>query len=188
MPTSSKTSAVLDQATPIALFLVFVAVFGLLAWFLLWPAYAQFLQGGSLNYETKQAELVKRKEYLSDLQRFKATYEGAKGTSADKLAVMIPKGRDAALLFAMHEALAKQRGLVLNAIDIVAPTGAGKREGLNELNVTLKLGGVRYNSFKQYVKDLESLLRITEIDSMGFDARSGTVNLNLKTYYTGSDN
>ena len=187
MPKPSRTTSVLDQLTPLAMIIIFLTVLGALSWYVLWPAFTQFLDGGALNYQTQQNELLSKKEYLSNLSQFKSVYEGAKGGQADKLAVMIPEGKNSALLFAMHEALAKQRGLVLNAIDIVAPTGVGQRAGLHQLSVTLKLGGARYGAFKQYVKDLESLERITEVDSMGFDARSGTINMNLRTFYTGNE-
>ncbi len=124
---------------------------------------------------------VNNKELLSKIKKLKEEYNNIKvdrQRDLDRLSNILPNTPETAELFVLADRLAKDRGFQLLDIDIAEDI---KQENVEEnsfktLSIHFSLykdinplGESVYESFKLYLSDLESNLRLMDIQTISFD-------------------
>ena len=178
-----NSSLISDKLNIVIALVVFMAVASLGGWFLIKPELDKFAPNNELNATTQQDILTQRKNYLTDLKTLADLAEGKGLTSNVPLSAIIPDNADLPTLFASYEALARNRGLQVAAVDITLPTEkAGKPTG-NVVGASLKIAQTHYGTFKSFLQDLETLDRLGDVKSFGYDAKSGFANITIAHYF-----
>ncbi len=187
LQTEAKGKSLIEQLEPLLIVAVFAIVCGVAYFYFLEPLLKEYTAGGKYSSATLGQNLQDRKKYLSDLEGVTSLLDASQNTSIKQVALALPAEKDLPTLYALYEKIIKNRGLSLQAIDVVTKDikGAAQSDtaGLKEVNVTLRAGGARYASLKELIRDIEQSLRITDVSSATFDPKTGTVELSVKTYY-----
>ncbi|HXK35230.1 MAG TPA: hypothetical protein VJ103_01860 [Candidatus Paceibacterota bacterium] len=127
--------------------------------------------GSSKQFQTLRAELVGR-------------FNGLPKADLEKLARMLPDNPDSIRLITQIERIASDHGFVINNIKFEEPKAAIETRFVGEtaaatrsyqvFSLEFSIGGGRYNDFVALLEDIESSLRLIDIDSLAFSAVSRT--------------
>ena len=187
-----------------------ILVFILVGWFLLLgPKYRAIEQSGGFNYLSSQGELKEKQEYLKQLKTLQEKYNALNNKALENLRFVLPVGNNVPELLVALEALAKDNGLRLVNIDVSeaqtkeqamqegdavslgesqsseeASPFAIENTDIHQVNVTFSIEGIdSYAALKDFLSELESNMRLTDLHA--FQYREGTKSyaLNLTTYY-----
>lgn len=142
--------------------------------------------------------------------------EASRNSDLQKLNSIVPQGEQLAELFVLAEKLAQRRGMSLNSIDvssleektekkevpqdskqapspeIISPLSTD--QNLQALSINMAVAQIMadpnidvYTEFKSYLDDLESSVRLLDIESVSFSGAQGgllTMNFTIKTYFS----
>ena len=173
---------------------IIIIIIGLSYYFILEPKYQQVRLGGSYNAQTLMDELNKRKEYLAQLQDLNQNYQRINQSQIAQLEKILPGEKDVAGLFVQLQTLAENNNLLLSGITITETAeevsknqNKIKPNSIKKMNISLTLVGIQksntYQEVKTFLKDLESNLRLFDVNGVYFDAESTDYTVNLFTYY-----
>jgi len=137
-----------------------------------------------------------------------STLEASRNSDLKKLHSIVPQGEQLAELFVLAEKLAQRRGMVLSSIDVTslvekaekkeapkteATTPVINDQGLQALSINMVVAQAVadptvdvYTEFKSYLDDLESNVRLLDIESVSFSGAEGgllAMNFTIKTYF-----
>lgn len=169
------------------IFLIIVLAVILVVWQLFLPAFNDVYQAredlklwkdkvsGTTSLTQKLAELKKKYDTLME--------------QTEKIEIALPRGQDVPALLIELEALTSQNGLILNSVKFVSFEGAKKKKaaesemnqgaasalmaGVKSMDIELNLSG-DYNSLKNFLKAVESNLRIMDISVINFGSSAGS--------------
>lgn len=168
----------------------------------LYPVWQEFqsLRERNLELQQESAEF----DFLT--QRRDALIEEVNAISAEQRDLIdkaIPVGAKAAEFMVDLEIITKKRGLILKRLDLAGtvevkaatpgqpvtglrPSAATTKESILEFPVGLNVAG-SYESFKEFLRDLEKNLRLIDVQDISFIAPPKgdvfDVNLKIKTYF-----
>ena len=141
--------------------------------------------------------------------------EASRNSDLQKLNSIVPQGEQLAELFVLAEKLAQRRGMSLNSIDVssleektekkelpkdskqasspeITPSVATD-QNLQALSINMAVAQTIadpnldvYTEFKNYLDDLESSVRLLDIESVSFSGAEGgllSMNFTIKTYF-----
>lgn len=163
-----------------------------------------------LNSKKAAAEYLAKD--IESLTKSFANLEAGRSQDLKKLHAILPQGEQLAELFVLAEKLATRRGFVLESINV---TGLDKEKkeakpvdtadqkntessetidnSLKALSVSMVVSAPSANvdpyvNFKSYLDDLESSVRLLDVESVSFVSgeESLTMNFTLKTYFVPS--
>ncbi len=175
-----------SKSTPIISVVVFIFVAGLIGFYTTWPRVEMLLPGNALDRGAVDRQLQERRDYLTSLKGLVALQEDKNSPNNVALHYALPTDKDIPSLFVAYEVLARQRLVDLVSVDIVTPdvnAAEASKKGMKQLNASLKFEKVRYANLKELLNDFEQLQRISDIQSFGYDAKSGFMTMNVATYY-----
>ncbi len=158
---------------------------------LLEPKYQRIVNGDTTGLATLDVELAQRQAYLGELETFIVNYRQINPSDIDRLKKILPSDEDVPELFVQFEALAAANNLFLSSISInEVPESAVtqvKSQGVKRITVSLDLVGNdavnRYAEVKRFLTDLESNLRLFDINAVYFSPDSPEYSINLTAYY-----
>ncbi len=109
----------------------------------------------------------------------------------DLLAYALPSEEDIPTLTVILRSLAVRSGARLATMDIAKATtpeagAAGGQPSIISSQITLGLELVTYDRFKLVLSTIENSLRIFDIQNMTYTPSTGSLSLQLKTYYLNS--
>lgn len=139
---------------------------------------ADFVAQSSENFQAKKSG-----EFLSKITDL----------DKEKMNKILPSTSDQNYLFYYMDRIVKNRGLVMNNIDIADKdvvvasdnTGAAMASANNFklIKITMSVAGADYTNFKNLLRDIENDTRLFDISKMNFDPSSSSLNLEMITYY-----
>ncbi len=173
------------------IFLIIILAVILVVWQLFLPAFntVSLAREDLKSWEEKVGETESLNQKLIELKK---KYEALEA-QVKKIEAALPKGQDIPALMIQLEALTSQNGLILNSVDFISPVEAKKKKaaetetgqestasavpaGVKSIDMELNLSG-NYNSLKNFLKAVESNLRIMDISAINFgSAGSGETN------------
>lgn len=140
--------------------------------------------------------------------------EASRNSDLQKLHSIVPQGEQLAELFVLAEKLAQRRGMSLNSIDVSSlvtntakpvvdksalnPEAAATKtatadQKLQAMSINMAVAQIEanpntdvYTEFKSYLDDLESSVRLLDIESVSFSGAEGgllSMNFTIKTYF-----
>jgi len=150
------------------------------------------------NIKTLQAEasdyntaLTQSKTLIAERDTLKTQYDQIPAADLDRIQKLVPDSVDNVRLIIDINGIALNRGLTIRNIKITSGQSGGTTLGPDEspygsidLSFTVTSS---YNTFQQFLQDLESSLRIVDVDSLSFTATDKTdqydYNVSLRTYW-----
>ncbi len=158
---------------------------------ILQPKYQRIMSGDTTGLAALDLELAQRQAYLGELETFIANYRQINPRDIDRLKKILPSDEDVPGLFVQFEALAAANNLFLSSMSInEVPESAVAQvqsKGVKRITVSLDLVGndavSRYAEVKRFLTDLESNLRLFDIDAVYFSPDSPEYSINLTAYY-----
>lgn len=144
-------------------------------------------QKGILNEKLfSMKEIEKERENILD------SYNSVGDTNREKVGKILPSSMKEMDLIVELENMAANSGVALKDVNIsdAGPESAGSVKNgetfyPNEIGLTIKASGP-YQSFKEFLKNIESNLRIIDVESLDFisgDVDSYEYNLKIKSYW-----
>lgn len=158
-----------------------VIIFVLGCAFLIFPKYKEIKETAQLTGERESAEYIERYKYYNQLEELNREYEKIKQDDIDKIKIMAPEEKYQEELLAFLEEFVLKNGLLLTSAN-VEEMGL-TADGINKLVVNLNVAGADYNSFKKLLDEIESNLRILDVNSLSFAPESQTASFNITAYY-----
>jgi len=170
--------------TLVAIFCFLITIVA--GWFFLMPLYGE-VKEKNIELGIQKDELSKMEKGLDKLNDLMGSYNKNKD-KADLVLQMAPAGIDLPSILNQFETLSSQTGVILYSID-VADSGndeasqaqpASTQEidagdigqpGIKSASVSLKISGT-YESFKNFLTDLEKSARLADVQSASFAAGS----------------
>lgn len=146
-------------------------------WQIILPAYSEVRTRQEMLNQ-KKAELQKLEELVGKMNELVSVYK-EKETEIEKVWQILPKEKDISGLLVQFESLAAQSGLILGAIDfseveiqeqIRAESQRKITPPYKTLSVSIKITG-SYDAFKIFLSNLESNLRLTDVQSINFASK-----------------
>ncbi len=149
----------------------------------------QNVLGIKKDIETQQKLLSEKNDFIQTVEKLAEKYKGNEDVFK-QLNFILPNDEDVPNLIVQLEALANGSGIILSDI-----TFAKEEETEKELldyktiSVDLRLSG-SYESFKNFLATVENNMRLTDVDSINFQAKTDggssapfDFDVILKTYY-----
>jgi Tfp pilus assembly protein PilO len=158
---------------------VIVFIFGCA--FLIFPKYKAIKEMARSTGERESAEYVERYKYYNQLKELNSEYEKIKQDDIDKIKIMAPEEKYQEELLAYLEEFVLKNGLLLTSANVEETASAA--EGINKLIINLTVAGADYNSFKKLLDEIESNLRILDVDSLSFTPESQSASFKITAYY-----
>ena len=178
-------------------------------WFLVsTPIQALLSSKGELTAREQAAQLrsTANQRDIAALRELIGQYEKITPAQQQAIDAFLPGGPKVDTLFSQLEAMAKQNGLLLSSIELndatadaektqkrsrlevteKAPAGTADERGLQELNITITLGGVGYPSLKNFLNALEHNIRLIDVASVAYDPVGATAEVVFVAYYFGA--
>lgn len=169
-----------------------------------WAAFRSVRQETDILRQTSEELDALAQNY----QKLLATINSVSAADIERVRQALPQNQEGARLLTTLETLANKHGLALKQVDIsvtfaqgqspaVAPGRSVPRpntanpapnptaSGARELPITLAVNG-SYEAFKAFLRDLESNLRIIDVQSIVFTAANQDaldITLKIQTYY-----
>lgn len=132
---------------------------------------------------------------LADLKAVVSLYEKINPADLQKFNRVLPDPYQRETLFGELEEIASRGGWMIDSIGLSSPddgAAEGEEEGaavnsadsrLKTLNVSLIVGMIDYAGLKNFLRLIESNLRLFDIVSVDFQPSEGRAYLELQTYY-----
>lgn len=194
-----------NQYLWMVLALVVVIVLSLGYFFLLSPKIASTLEAkkGADQFSQKEEEVRVLIQKVTDLEYEFNAVQTERTTDLKKLQKIIPKNPEIAELFVLAERLAFNRGLVLQSVDFVQDEAvkteeASTSDALSAVSINMSVTQIvdpenpstinPYDLFKLYLNDLESNIRLFDVESVNFSGVDSpdsalSMTFNIKTYF-----
>jgi len=164
--------------------LLFILILGCLIFIL--PKYK------SVSKEINDAKLhqeetiFKQKSYLAQLNRLNVTYGKITDEQKNKINKLLPEEPEAEKLMAQLEVLMRENGVPISSLFV--KFDEEKSENLNnkdiaEVNISISLAGLNYNTIKNLLNSIENNLRILDVRSLQFSPEGGPASLEIVAYY-----
>lgn len=164
------------------------------------PKYTTIRQSGILDVREKQARLLDRQKYQTDLQRSVDRYKLVSPTTVEDLSRILPRDVDLPGLFVMLEALVRDVGFVPSQMSFTqeravvgADVGAASSVlgELGVVNITMAVqGDGSYPSLVRLLSAIERNNRLIDVQTFTFnpvaaldEETAQTINLSMKTYF-----
>jgi hypothetical protein len=184
--------------------LVMAGIFVLLLvsgfFFLIFPKYRQITREVESAGEAKNAEYLKRRRYLDQLEKLKAEYLKINPEDIKRIDILLPKENNREELFAQLEDLISKSGFILNSLS-ASETGdkqSNRRASGNnkektpktessikpkEVKISMHIEGTNYEGFKNLLHTLENNLRLMDVTKLSFDPKGNKTSLDFIVYY-----
>lgn len=177
-------------------FLVSILILVLGFIFLIKPKYEQITKG-LINQNEEQDQflsLIKEsKEYLKDVNDLGDIYKEISKEEFDKINRILPECGMHEELFSQMDNIIKKNGLLLTSISIKPESYPAQMETVDsqqvdsdkqkkKITLSFSLGGINYIGLKNFLKDIESNLRIMDATSLSFDPANDFLSINIQTY------
>jgi len=151
------------------------------------PKYESISIGGQYDLDALIQKREQQQQYLAQLKLLNENYQRISQGDASKLDKVLPSQKDIPGLFIQLQALAAENNFRLIAVNIDEEADQAidenKIAGIKRLNISLNLVGGNYLSLKQFLEDVESNLRIFDVNAVYFSPDSENYSVNLFTYY-----
>jgi len=157
---------------------------GALAWFLfIGPVYGQY-QSVGLEAGLKQVEQTQYKNSLDQFNQIVEQWTQVSELDKAKLGYFLPTEQDVPGLIAILDQIATQSGFSATRVTIsYADEPAIPRTDIYPILISASIEGGGYAELKQFIKKIESNLRLTDLNSVSFQSGKSVYILNLTTYY-----
>jgi uncharacterized protein (UPF0333 family) len=188
------------------LFLMLILILIVPGYFLLIKPERGASQELKISAETKAALLAQNLKKLGDYKKIIDNYEKIDPAIEEKIREILPAGIDAANLYVNLQSIADKNNVLLGSINVSlqegtaaskkkpnTTTSAGAffgetksediRGSIGKVGITITLSEVSYAKLKSIFKDLETNLRLFDIESFSYDAPGGTASIVLTSYY-----
>lgn len=168
---------------------------------LLKPKYIHLRTEVSKEVELKKIQLADKEKTRQELKRYQDKIEALSPLDKERLDIFLPVGVQLPELLVQLNSLAKDSNLSLDSVEVTERkvksfkkdketaitkeiNDDGPAKGLiNILDVSLSLSGGDYFSFKRFLKNMETNLRLFDEVAISFISESFNYVINLKTYY-----
>jgi Tfp pilus assembly protein PilO len=160
-----------------------ILVYASAAYLLLFmPKIGKFMEGGEYDVRPLEGRLTEGQEYLKQIEEAVADYETVNDAHKRKLDLILPPNEDVPGLFVQIDEVARRNGVVLSAIDTVSedvPASISTRP----IRIAANFVGGSYRDFLGLLSELESLVRVVDIQSISFTSGSGNYSIVMTAYY-----
>lgn len=119
--------------------------------------------------------IERQKTYLANLQRLIAGYDNLNLIRLEKLDQLIGTKADMPNTLVMMVRLAEHYGIEIKDINF--------EQGDEEMKIRMGIAGKDYNGFKEYLKELESNVRLIDLHSLSFSVKNNSYGLQLVVYH-----
>lgn len=181
----------IDYFKWIIVFLVLVTLASGTFWIIL-PKYRQVRKKIEAANESLKLEYLKLSAYLKNLNSLNDTYKSVSQGELGKIGILLPDRPDAEDLMAQIEALAKNNGLILTSLQVVPETRAAAADAadktsenkqVKKIRITMNLSAIDYVALRNFLKVLESNLRLMDVKQLTFSPGGRSAALDILTYY-----
>lgn len=151
------------------------------------------------NIEIQKKLFVEQEKKLRDLKTMKEVYDEISPTDLKKFEGILPSNYVKEVLFGELEEIIIKQGFLINSVSIEADDtednaaggnatnmpemgGGGLSSNIGMIKLSVSVGAVDYNGFKQLLKVIETNSRLFDLDTVSFGGDEST-QLELITYY-----
>lgn len=182
--------------------IVIVVAFVLLSFiFILKPKYDAIQTGIDISNDNMELEREALEKYNFRLDGYISSFDKIKKKSKDRLSILLPNEDFKENLFIQFEDMAKEQGLLMTSLNIVttdvesilnpkpntkpidSKNSSTLPEGVGVVTINMNITGLDYEGFKEYLKDIESNLRIMDINNIAYSNEAKTLSLSISTYF-----
>lgn len=182
-PKSSPTTETLVRALPVLSVIVAMAYLFAAYVLLFRPAIARLVPGGSLAAGGDEAYLAALADYDRRLDATIAGFGTLHGDHKDRVSKMVTQEPAIHDLFVQTDAIAARHALVLVSIDAVPDDRKATVAGRHAVRVSANLAGGTYAQFKEFLAEMETALRISDVQSVVFTSGGGSFSIAFKAYF-----
>ena len=172
----------------VLILIILLLLFG--SYFLLLnPKIDQIRRDREVELKNKINQLASRESYLVDLKALTSSYKKLSDTELRRINLILPSEEDFPNIFTQLEALVEDNGIFLQAMDISKVVVELKEESklpknIRRLNISLSLSGGDYNTFRNFLADIEFNIRTFDITSLSFTPDFTSYFIVLTSYYS----
>lgn len=176
---------------------VLLLVLSLGYFLILLPRYRQIANEISTTQKEQATEQQKQKLYLDNLAKLNQAYAQLDSVKLQKINDLLPDAPLAEQLMTQLEKTVKDNGAVLTSMTVnpddknyspiqdtkLPPSFDPTTVKLGKVMITLNLMGLDYQGFKNLLAIFEHNLRLMDVTTVGWSPDSGSVTLQITTYY-----
>lgn len=158
-------------------------------------------QARALAEEQVQNSIMVYDRRIKQLQEIVDAYDNISQTDIDAINAILPDQENIEELFAQINEMVKSNGLLLKSISLNDQVDNAKvqqksrveitekalnieeQKSLKEVNLTLKISGAGYQSFKNFLASLESNLRIIDVQDVKYNPTGESAEIIIVVYY-----
>lgn len=179
-PTTTDSAA---RLMPIITVAAVVALAAAAYFLLLAPLLSKLVAGGSLDIADERAEIAELQQYSIRLDASTAAFGKLNPEHKERVSKMVTLEPAIHDVFVQADAIAARHELVLVSVDAVVDDKGETPSGKKAVRVSANLAGGTYAQFKAFLAELETALRISDVQSVVFTSGAGSYSVTFKTYY-----
>jgi len=151
---------------------------------LLVPKIGPLMQGGEYDFSVLRSQIADDQNYIDKMKTALDSFN-QDIDSENKLRVsrIIPSDPDIPGLFVQIDAIASKNKMLLHSVDTAVDEKNVTPLGRKSIRISISVEGGDYNSFKQFLSDLERSLRLFDIQQVSFTPPGGNYGLIMDAYY-----
>ena len=171
---------------------------------LVYPKYQQISKANEEAKNNLQIEYETKFNYLNSIRNLKELYQSVSDDEKEKIANMVPAGRDTSAIITEIEFIALKNSAILTSIKIDPeitksrtslkvevkedkgdPAGIFSQppQGVGLIKAEVNLSSVNYQVLKNIIKSFENNLRLFDIAKINFNVNENKAVLNIYSYY-----
>jgi len=181
---SSNSAVFAERAVPLAALLTGVLVVVVGGWFMVYPLVERLLPGSELDRAVQDQVLAERKEYLNGLNVLANLIKTEEAGTGATLSAVVPADTSVPTLFASYEKMVKNQGSEIGVMDVSVPEKSiAQKNGSGTVITSLKLTAVRYEALKNFIKEVETFQRLSDVTTFGYDSKDGFATVSITNYF-----
>ncbi|OQX71381.1 hypothetical protein B6D52_01720 [Candidatus Parcubacteria bacterium 4484_255] len=166
---------VLVKFSGLIIFAFLVILFSINYFLFFRPKLAETRNNGSLDVDYYQSILDEQGVYLEKLAELKSKADKIDQSEMKKLDYVLAQDAYIPSILNHINALAEQSSLELTGLSIDFGQGV--------INLSLSFEGGTYQKMKKFIKQIETNIRVMDINELSFQNVGNTLNLKIQTYY-----
>lgn len=182
------------------LIVVAFIVLGIL--FVLKPKYDAIQVGIDISNDNMKKEQESLEKYNTKLDGYIASFESLKEKNKDDISTFLPDSALREDLFLQFEEIAARDGLLLTSLTIDATdvdsilnpkpnakTSSSKKgdtslpPGIGSAVINISLVGISYDGMKNFLREIETNMRLMDINDISFNNDGQSLSLKITTYF-----
>src|SRR5690606_14309048 len=147
------------------------------------PTLNAIAPGGTADARALERSVEQDRSYMQNLAQATEAFIAINPAHKALVGQTLPIHADIPGIFIEDDAIARKNGMALVSIDTTVDETTISPEGLKTVRVSANVTGGSYEQIKRFLNDLETSVRIADVQTISFAQGASAYGVTYKTYF-----